>query len=688
MKRTYILVFQILFGLSTHEQIIFDDTGLGLLSLHQAETAYDIDNLVNQLNLQLCSIVEVGEGICSMFVEFRTDFKSSAVKSEDVAEVFLGLCPCSTLKNWHYCTNHLYRERPDDCQFIENTASTSARVHRRLCDITSMPHWNAPCNCSQEFAGQYLYPVNGFGTCYRAPLPNSICSPRSVCGIASCYTKTLNGVHMVKCDEKCHGKNKHITTKFRTINSVWTPWSKNTCNNVTKRLESESICLDSKTNSPAFDCLGPGVYCCPITFPECRCFTTISNDVLKVKRILTTCENKPFKISMIGSELNNSVPDKNVKNYMNLSAYNPNTREFFKRAVDIKDYSSHWDSPQEYFAKDIPKKDRLGNNSLIQKQHNWDDLEPKNADPWADILTPDGLHSINISVHNRQESYIEDHKDSPLMKDTNIQIPISIMETLNNSFPNPPIIQKNYIFNDDQRTPVSLIFRHNNTKELLNDKETGSAKKIYTSAPSVLYENNQSATAMVKKKLTNMTKGTFGIHKTTTITNMNKIFLDDYKDIIQKLIENLTDLKNAVTKPVAKSNTFNFKKIGNYMISTDKPKNYTPTTIEITSFPNIHIIEIDPFNINKFCKKIKKNGSTNLNSPDSMTTDVNLNKFIQDYKDLLGNMTIDLKNGSERYAFFLPKLLSSQNSNSNNSQHSNNNNISMSHKKKITINLF
>lgn len=66
MHCVYVTVMQIIFALPSKQQLSIFDT-LGLFSIQNPDdTSYDIGSLVNQLNLQFCSIVEVGEGYCNV----------------------------------------------------------------------------------------------------------------------------------------------------------------------------------------------------------------------------------------------------------------------------------------------------------------------------------------------------------------------------------------------------------------------------------------------------------------------------------------------------------------------------------------------------------------------------------------------------------------------------------------------
>ncbi|OAD57333.1 hypothetical protein WN48_02259 [Eufriesea mexicana] len=160
---------------------------------------YDITCWVRQLHLQQCAFVEIGEGFCALFVELRSiPSESKVLDSSGVGEFFLGICPCLTLHTWDLCSLELTRQRKADCTFNEATpySNTSARVHRRLCDITSLAESTSSCNCSISIAG--------FPTCFLNPLPESLCSPRGICGIAQCTATTIKGIHTPQCASNCH----------------------------------------------------------------------------------------------------------------------------------------------------------------------------------------------------------------------------------------------------------------------------------------------------------------------------------------------------------------------------------------------------------------------------------------------------------------------------------------------------
>ena len=98
-----------------------------------------------------------------LFVEIRGGPGFGGYESLSVLEFFLGVCECSTVREWRLCASSLTQVRLEDCTFQEATATanSSARIHRRLCDITGMAHWVESCNCSGTFARQPLYKVTG-----------------------------------------------------------------------------------------------------------------------------------------------------------------------------------------------------------------------------------------------------------------------------------------------------------------------------------------------------------------------------------------------------------------------------------------------------------------------------------------------------------------------------------------------
>ncbi|XP_026666760.1 uncharacterized protein LOC108632963 [Ceratina calcarata] len=200
---------------------------------------YDITRWVQQLHLQQCAFVEIGERFCALFVELRSiPSETKVLDSSGVGEFFLGICPCLTLHSWDLCSPELTRLRKADCTFKEATpySNTSARVHRRLCDVTLLIE-NAPrCNCSIPLAGQGLYKMKGFPTCFLNPLPESLCSPRGVCGIAQCTATTLKGIHTPQCASNCHQRQPFCeelgpsTSMPADMNSLWSRWSSPKCN--------------------------------------------------------------------------------------------------------------------------------------------------------------------------------------------------------------------------------------------------------------------------------------------------------------------------------------------------------------------------------------------------------------------------------------------------------------------------
>lgn len=77
-------------------------------------------------------------------------------------EFFLGICDCETLRSWTLCSPELQKIRKKDCIFSEATpnANTSARVHRRVCDINFLKYQKI-CKCSLSLADQKLHKTEG-----------------------------------------------------------------------------------------------------------------------------------------------------------------------------------------------------------------------------------------------------------------------------------------------------------------------------------------------------------------------------------------------------------------------------------------------------------------------------------------------------------------------------------------------
>lgn len=82
-------------------------------------------------------------------------------EAPEVIEYFLGVCELSTVKKWTLCNAVLENLRQKDCSFDNTTGLTSARVHRRLCDIPNIAFYGESCNCGLTLADRNLYPVQG-----------------------------------------------------------------------------------------------------------------------------------------------------------------------------------------------------------------------------------------------------------------------------------------------------------------------------------------------------------------------------------------------------------------------------------------------------------------------------------------------------------------------------------------------
>ncbi|CAK9809373.1 hypothetical protein ANTPLA_LOCUS6146 [Anthophora plagiata] len=283
---------------------------------------YDITRWVRQLHLQQCAFVEIGEGFCALFVELRSiPSETKVLDSSGVGEFFLGICPCLTLHSWELCSPELTRLRKADCTFNEATpySNTSARVHRRLCDVTSLVESAPSCNCSIPIAGHGLHTTKGFPTCFLNPLPDSLCSPRGVCGIAQCTSTTVKGIHTPQCASNCHQRQPFceeigpLTSLPAEVNSLWSRWSSPKCNNTCGRgfLVAIASCQDQRktsyrlhrtrivlVSSCSFEDVslnsltvtkGVKFSSCPDTFGKCYCEVNIIDGIMRAARFTESC---------------------------------------------------------------------------------------------------------------------------------------------------------------------------------------------------------------------------------------------------------------------------------------------------------------------------------------------------------------------------------------------------------------
>ncbi|XP_076659929.1 uncharacterized protein LOC143363208 isoform X2 [Halictus rubicundus] len=291
---------------------------------------YDVTHWVRQLHLQQCAFVEIGEGFCALFVELRSiPSESEVLDNSGVGEFFLGICPCLILHSWTLCSSELSRRRKVDCTFVEATpySNTSARVHRRLCDVTLLGD-NAPgCNCSNSLAGHRLHKTTGFPTCFLNPLPESLCSPRGVCGVARCSATTIQGIHTPQCASNCHQRQPVMLLcyyKFceeigpwssipAKMNSLWSRWSSPKCNNTCGRgymvavtscqdqrrachrlhwagiiLVSQNISLEVTLNSLSM-MKGVNFSSCPDSFGKCYCEVNTVDGIMRAARFTEPC---------------------------------------------------------------------------------------------------------------------------------------------------------------------------------------------------------------------------------------------------------------------------------------------------------------------------------------------------------------------------------------------------------------
>lgn len=136
---------------------------------------YDVSNWVNKLHLQRCAFVEIGQGHCAVYTDLYLSncfsqtnknsifqlFVESVEKSPHILEYFLGICEKEVIMKWSLCSTVLENLRPDDCTFNNDTVPEGVRVHRRLCDISNLAYYGAPCGCNSPLADRMKYKVNG-----------------------------------------------------------------------------------------------------------------------------------------------------------------------------------------------------------------------------------------------------------------------------------------------------------------------------------------------------------------------------------------------------------------------------------------------------------------------------------------------------------------------------------------------
>ncbi|XP_017796174.1 PREDICTED: uncharacterized protein LOC108577522 [Habropoda laboriosa] len=257
-----------------------------------------------------------------LFVELRSiPSESKVLDSSGVGEFFLGICPCLNLHSWELCSPELTRLRKADCTFNEATpySNTSARVHRRLCDVTLLVESAPSCNCSIPIAGHGLYTTKGFPTCFLNPLPESLCSPRGVCGIAQCTSTTVKGIHTPQCASNCHQRQPFceeigpLTSLPAEINSLWSRWSSPKCNNTCGKgfLVAIASCQDQTETSDRLhrtrivlvsSCSFQEVSLssltvtksvkfssCPDSFGKCYCEVNIVDGIMRAARFTESC---------------------------------------------------------------------------------------------------------------------------------------------------------------------------------------------------------------------------------------------------------------------------------------------------------------------------------------------------------------------------------------------------------------
>ncbi|KAL3276389.1 hypothetical protein HHI36_011773 [Cryptolaemus montrouzieri] len=307
----------------THSKICKKHIQNSLYPNYASVPSYDIREWVVNLNLQRCTIVEVGEYYSALFLEDHN--------SDDGYNFYLGMCDHETMKTWQFCSPELSMHRTRECRLnIEH--NQNSRVHRRFCDIHYINLTQRPCNCS-TLLDTTLYKVKGFPTCFVDPLPESLCGPLNVCGLHKCNSSTILGrIHAAHCDPKCRGQQPFCewpvglqTSQLPMVYSLWSDWyeleKKDDRAMDTQILYYEAKCVNKYTYKGGLDCLGPGTSCCPPDILECKCKIFYEDATLKVRRWVvvpiehSTVKSKDYDMAddIVKTNFKVSIPKKNKR---------------------------------------------------------------------------------------------------------------------------------------------------------------------------------------------------------------------------------------------------------------------------------------------------------------------------------------------------------------------------------------
>lgn len=155
---------------------------------------YDVNSLVQNLNVEICVFIGVGLKYYAIFVEIADPQNGSGFQ-----HYFLGICHASTLAMWKLCSAELAAQNRRKCRFQPNhSRHYHPRIHRRFCDFKYMQR-NENCQCIPTMFASDLKKVIGMPTCYIPPLPASLCQ-YSVCGMSKCATTQDQNMFNVKCE--------------------------------------------------------------------------------------------------------------------------------------------------------------------------------------------------------------------------------------------------------------------------------------------------------------------------------------------------------------------------------------------------------------------------------------------------------------------------------------------------------
>ncbi|KAI4458201.1 actin [Holotrichia oblita] len=123
----------------------------------QVEEIYDLSGWISSLHLQQCVFIAIGENFFAIFLE---KVPRPFDEDQEIKDYFIGICDLENLAKWKLCPVPVELKRPEDCKF-EKSTQRSARVHRRLCDLSELTSFASHCSCDGLLRGEKLFNVVG-----------------------------------------------------------------------------------------------------------------------------------------------------------------------------------------------------------------------------------------------------------------------------------------------------------------------------------------------------------------------------------------------------------------------------------------------------------------------------------------------------------------------------------------------